>query len=255
MSLTTEIDALKNALDDPVTGLRKQRDSLEASLISNDLSQKSMTQDRTQENLVYQKDISNLVESQRLLARAIIVLKKFYTKIIESALIQASPSASVPKTWEGSFKGQSKKGGDAIGMLEFILNGAKKEELSAHKAEQTLQHAFEDEMTSLKSQHAREEETLVDIQKTLAEKGTELVEKRRDLKATEKDKQTVETYLSGLKPNCEFMSQNIALRTANRAEEAKALEHARKLIMAMPGVQVESASSDTAGTPSDDAAP
>ena len=54
-----------------------------------------------------------------------------------------------PATW-GNYEAQSSKGGDAIKMLDFILEETVKEETETHNNE-NAQHAYEDRMQQLKA--------------------------------------------------------------------------------------------------------
>merc|ERR1719207_22762 len=99
----------------------------------------------------------------------------------------------------GNYEGQSSKGGDAIQMLEFILDETKKEETEAHSDEETAQHDYEDSMTDLKSEEADLEETLATLHETLAAKEEELFQKKEEHKATTEEKGLVQSCKSHLK--------------------------------------------------------
>merc|ERR1719401_1339678 len=135
IGLEGDINALDEAIDHPETGLIVEIATDEDLLQKNYNNQVSETKDRKEENLAYQKDISNLVEAETLVDRAIMVLKKYYSKIsaeIKAELIQMhkgkKDEPAPPSTWDDKYTGQSEAGGtDAISMLEFILKNAKAE--------------------------------------------------------------------------------------------------------------------------------
>merc|ERR1711953_1180104 len=113
-------------------------------------------------------------------------------KIAEKAgagLLQEDPNP--PQTW-GTFKGQSSKGGDAVEMLEFILEETKKEEKVAHRDEESSQRDYEDSMQNLKDEEADNQKIIVNLQRTIAEKEKEKMEKEKELKDTVKDKEAIE---------------------------------------------------------------
>merc|ERR1719461_2535686 len=89
-SLDADIEKLINTIEDPVTGLKALIANDEQSLLENTESQKTQTADRTEENLVYQKNIANLVEAETLLTRAVHVLKAYYSKILEGGSLLAT---------------------------------------------------------------------------------------------------------------------------------------------------------------------
>jgi len=238
-SLESDIEKLVNRIEDPKTGLKVLIANDEQSLVENDESQKSETATRTEENLAYQKDIANLVEAETLLTRAVSVLKAYYSKIVKESLLQKKEDPAPPETWEeGGYKGQSAKGGtDAITMIEHILKETKAEEAAAHDDELKAQHDYEDSMTKLKEEQKELEESLAQLKVDLAEAEEELLGKKAELKATVAEKEAIEAYLLKIKPGCDFITENIDTRKANRKDEEAALKGAVKLLKDSPAYQ------------------
>jgi hypothetical protein len=238
-SLESDIEKLINRIEDPKTGLKVLIANDEQSLVENDASQKSETATRTDENLAYQKDIANLQEATTLLTRAIQVLKAYYSKIVKEDAFLQKEDPEPPETWaEGGYKGQSAKGGtDAITMLEHILKETKTEETVAHDDELKAQHDYEDSMTELKEEQKKLEESLTQLKVDLAEAEEELLGKKAEHKATVAEKEAIEAYLLKIKPGCDFITENIDTRKANRKDEEEALKGAVKLLKDSPAYQ------------------
>merc|ERR1719384_2609163 len=238
-SLESDIEKLVNRIEDPKTGLKVLIANDEQSLVENDESQMSETATRTEENLAYQKDIANLVEAETLLTRAVSVLKAYYSKIVKESLLQKKEDPAPPETWEeGGYKGQSAKGGtDAITMIEHILKETKAEEAAAHDDELKAQHDYEDSMTELKEEQKKLQENLAKLRVTLAETEEELLGKKSEHKATVEEKEAIEAYLLKIKPGCDFITENIDTRIANRKDESEALKGAMKLLKESPAYQ------------------
>lgn len=239
IGLEESIDKLTTTIDDPKTGLKALIQGLEESLVENKESQKTETTDRTEANVAYQADIKNLVSAESILSKAIKVLKAYYddleTKLANGeALMQEDPKA--PEAWkgDGQYGGQSKKGGDVIEMLNFILSETQNEQMEAHKDEEKAQADYEDSMAQLKKEEAGAEKSLAEKQETLAEKEQDLLAAQEDLKKTTKDKEAIEAYLEKIKPGCDFITKNFDLREGNRKTEKEALEKAVNLIKATP---------------------
>jgi hypothetical protein len=236
-TLNGEIQGLTDDIDDPETGLKAQIKTTEEDLASCMESQKTETKDRKEANLLYQQDIKNLVAAESILAKAIKVLRKYYDDLEkkmeagEVFLQREDPDA--PSTW-GGYKGQSSKGGDAISMLEFILEETKKEETEAHSDEENSQHNYEDSMADLKDRQSTAEKTLVQLRETLAQKEEDLLMRKKELKKTEGEKESLEKYLAKIKPGCDFITENFDDREDNRATEKTALEKAETLIKDTP---------------------
>jgi len=246
LRLNGAIAALESDIEAPEVGLKAMIASTEQSLETNFQSQKDQSEQRTEENQAYQADIANLQSAQELLKSAINVLSKYYAKLEKHAVgeaeepaVFAGESDAHPETWEAEkgYKGQSEKGVGAVGMLEFILTETQTEEKAAHKEELEAQHAFEDSMGGLKTEEAKDQAMLVELERTLAEKEKELLGKRNDLKATEADKAAAIAYLASIKPGCDFITENIELRDGRRASETAALNGAQRLLRETPAYQ------------------
>jgi len=239
ISLNSKIDKLSGAINDEKTGLKALIQETETSLETNVASQKTETAERTEDNLAYQKDVKALVGAQDILAKAIKVLKAYYDDLAQKlangeALVQEDPKTGEAWKGDGDFTGQSSKGNDVIGMLEFILKETVKEENTAHADEEQSQHDYEDSMQKLTDEQAASEKDLSNLQETLATTEKDLLDAQESLKDTTEDKESVEEYLEKIKPGCDFITKNFDLREKNRATEKAALTKAVKLIKATP---------------------
>lgn len=232
-NLEGEIQEIDSAITDPETGLLAQIKETETSLAENNKSQESETTSRKLENMQYQKYAASLEEATELLSGAIAVLKKHYDKM---ELVQDSTGEEAPETWDNDedYKGQAKKGGKALSMLEDILKATKKEAEVCHSSEEESQHDYEDSMKELKDEEADLMDSLADLKETLAEKKLLLQQKKDDLAATEADKKSIEEYVDSLKPKCDFITEHFDAREEARAAEEKALKKAKKLLKDTP---------------------
>merc|ERR1719331_2141566 len=222
-TLTGEIQQLTDDIEDPETGLKAQIKTTEDDLASCIESQKTETKDRKEANLLYQQDIKNLVAAEKILTKAIKVLRKYYDDLAEKmeageVFLQRREDPDAPETF-GGYKGQSSKGGDAVSMLEFILEETKKEETEAHSDEENSQHSYEDSMADLKERETDAEKTLVSLRESLAQKEEDLLMRKKELKKTEGEKEALENYLAKIKPGCDFITENFDEREDNRASE------------------------------------
>jgi len=234
LKLEGEIDKLNTQIDDPKKGLKAQIEETEKTLQENHESQVTETTERQEANVVYQKDIKNLVDAEKLLANAIKVLKAYYDRFDSLLQSRAQEDPAPPETW-GEYKGQSEKGGNkAISMLEFIESETKKEEAEAHADEEKAQAEYEDSMTALKKEQASKEKSLSELQDKLANAEEDLIQAEEDLKATTEDKEGIEAYLEKIKPGCDFITSNFDEREKSRATETKALKTAKSTLKGSP---------------------
>mmetsp|Transcript_109631 Transcript_109631/g.266516 ORF Transcript_109631/g.266516 Transcript_109631/m.266516 type:complete len:756 (-) Transcript_109631:54-2321(-) len=252
-TLSGEINTLTQAIEAPETGLKAQILADETTLQTNIESQKTETQSRKEDNVAYQASVENLVEAETLLTKAVAVLRAYYSQILGGGsfvALASAPQPAPPPTWTGPYKGQSEHGGgDAISMLEFILQNTQQEEQQAHSAENTAQHAYEDSMQSLTDEEDTLRGNLATLGQSLAQKEEELLGKKADLRTTEEEKASIEAYLLQIKPGCDFITANITDRKANRQTEEAALRNAVTLLEGTPAYQeaVAAAHNETLG--------
>jgi len=237
-ALQAEIDETTAAIEDPETGLKVSILQSDEAKTTNYENQVSETKDRTVDNLAYQGNIGNLVEAEALLERAVSVLQAYYKRFSEelkdSLLQKKRDDPAPPETWDDNFKAQSEGGNSAVSMLEFILSETQKEEQMAHTQENEAQHAFEDSMTSLKSEEQTLIESLAAMKLELAEKEKSLIEKKSDHELTTEEVAALETYLEKIKPGCDFITSSLDGRKASRVEERQALETAVTFLKQTP---------------------
>merc|ERR1719183_2373195 len=239
-SLTDKIQKLDDDINLPETGLLAQIEATEDSLTRNHNNQVQSTKTRSEENLDYQGNIANLVEAERLVKRAIDVLRAHYKMYEEAAFAQAGPADGAPTTWEdekgspNGFKGQSEDGMAAIEMLEFVLKETVQEESDAHDTENKAQHDYEDNMNDLKKEEAEQQESLATLKETLAETQEDLAAATKEKAKTVAEKEAIEAYLLKIKPGCDFITENIDERNTFRGHEQDALKGAIDLIKGTP---------------------
>jgi len=238
--LTTEqTDKLTTLINDPETGILAQIAKTENTLEDNIGAQASQTKLRVEQNVAYQKDVKNLVASESLLKRALKALSRYYDDLEEKIKAGEAGAASLLQLHDapdtpGTYKGQSKAGGSAIEMMEFIIKQTQKELAETHDTERKGQFDFEDAMAALKKSQAENENSLATLRQTLATKEQELLAAQEDLKATTKDKNAVVDYLAKIKAGCDFITENYALRVENRKAEDEALQKALNLLKGTP---------------------
>jgi len=152
-----------------------------------------------------------------------------YVKVFDSAnpvLLQRREDPAPPEAFENESGDQTEKGGDVMGMLEFILSEAAEEEKTAHENEEESQHDFEDTITDLKSQEKTSQETIASLENQVAAKVKELEQANQDLAKTKEEKVAIEQYIAKIKPGCDFITENLDTRKENRVAETSALNTA-----------------------------
>jgi len=235
--LEGDIEGLEDAIDNPETGIKKLISNDETTLEENAKAQKDETESRRAENKAYQETIGNCMSASSILKKAITVLDRYYKKMeekLEEELGFAQEDPAPPATWEGKYEGQSAKGKDVIGMLEYILTETEKEATTAHDTELSAQHAYEDSMKSLKDEEELTQDSLAKNKEELAKKEQDLEAARTDFEKTQDEKRAIERYLERIKPGCDWIETNYDTRESNRATEKAALDKAISLLEGTP---------------------
>merc|ERR1719265_1187883 len=173
-----------------------------------------------------------------------------YVKVFDEensvGLIQRREDPAPPESFSSESADQSEKGGDVVSQLQFILSETRAEETQAHTDEESAQHNFEDEITTLKSQEATNLETIASLQESIADEEKALQNARDDHEKTEAEKTAIQKYLWKIRPGCTFITDNIDARKSNRALETESLNNAINKLKATPQYKEAKAKADAA---------
>lgn len=240
-NLNTDISNLDEKINHPETGLLVSISTSETALEDCRTRMKDQTEFRTKENLAYQQNIKDNVAAQKILTKAIAALKKYYenmdvegTAFVQKGDIVTGATTSGDAAFSENYSGQSGKGNEVIGMLNFIQEETVKEEMAAHAAEETSQHEYEDAMAGEKKVEADTEDDLATFKQDLATAEEDLSNKQKELKDEEELLADAEAYLLKIKPGCDFITTNIEEREENRKTEETALTTADEKIRGTP---------------------
>jgi len=161
-----------------------------------------------------------------------------YVKVFDESnsvgLLQRREDPAPPESFSSESADQSSKGGDVVSQLQFILSETKAEEAQAHADEESAQHNFEDEITTLKSQEGTALETIASLQESIADEEKALLATREDHAKTEAEKKAIQSYLFKIKPGCDFITRNIDTRKSNREAETTSLQSSIDKLKATP---------------------
>jgi len=169
-----------------------------------------------------------------------------YVKVYEESLIakkQKREDPEPPETFDDE-AGDGAKGGDVVSMLEYIYEETVKEENGVHVDEEADQHAFEKEMTELKTQEKGLQETIINLEEEIAEKENDIETAHVDREATELELKETERYIEKIKPGCDFITENIDMRKDSRKAETEALNGAMDALKGTPSYKEAAAEAE-----------
>jgi len=177
---------------------------------------------------------STIVADDKLYDSTADVYVKVFDESNSVGLLQRREDPAPPQSFSSESADQSSKGGDVVSQLQFILSESRAEEAQAHTDEESAQHSFEDEITTLKSQEATGLETIASLQESIADEEKALLATREDHAKTEAEKKAIQAYLFKIKPGCDFITRNIDTRKSNREAETTSLQSSINKLKATP---------------------
>jgi len=154
------------------------------------------------------------------------------------------PVEGEPESFGMEMKGQSKEGGEAIGMLKFILGESEKEETDLKADEDTAISDFESNMNTLTGQESDLKEDIAAYELNLANDEKSLMQATEDKNAATGDNKAINAYLDSIEPGCTFIQSNLDKRKDARSSEKAALENAITTLKGTPVFQAAMAAAE-----------
>jgi len=225
--------ALIEDLDLTIKTLSAEIDTLKSEIAELKTELKRAGEDREKQNKEFQQVVADQRASQKLLTAALKILEGFYKK--EEALIQKQQGPPPPP----GFKEYKKSGaaGGVMGMIEEIINDAKKMEADAVRAEDEAQAAYESLVKDTNS--SIEEKTKSQVNKT--EERAKAEENKQqaitDKEAALLELEELSNYNAELHQNCDFVMKNFEIRQTARDEEIEALKQAKSILSGAKFIQ------------------
>jgi len=227
--------ALIEDLQLTIKTLSAEIDTLKSEIAELNTELKRAGEEREKQNKEFQQVVADQRASQKLLTAALDILKGFYEK--EEALIQQQKTQGPPPP--PGFKEYKKSGaaGGVMGMIQEIINDAKKMEADATRAEAEAQKAYEDLVKDTNA--SIEEKTKSQVNKTEERAKTEenLQQAITDKEAALLELEELSNYNAELHQNCDFIMKNFEIRQTARDEEIEALKQAKSILSGAKFIQ------------------
>jgi len=233
--LRSEIDALQSSIDQ----LAQEISDLSQAIAELEAAVAKATAIRSDEKATNDATLVDAVEAQTAVAKAMAVLKDFYSTAAEAtALVQDSTSSSrqtPPSVFEAPFKGQQLKNNNVVAFLEVIQSDFARLESDTREAETTAQQEYDQFMQDSEVDQTQKSK---DIKHKSSEKETQegnLVEKTQDLRTTQAELDSALAYYDKLKPSCLVESEggvanSFSGRVQRRQEEIVSLQEALRIL-------------------------
>jgi len=186
----------------------------------------------------YQATIADQQETQKLLNKAITVLKSVYEKKAPSASAALVVKRSTVKRHgqaPAGFKdySQNSGGGGVVAMLTEILGDAKVMQAEATKDEEQEQETYEKFVKDTNEAIASKQAAIVNKSQDKANQEQDLGNTKSDLEQQTAELVGLENAKIDLNSQCEFLLRNFDLRQQAHDEEIEALRQAKAILSGM----------------------
>jgi len=227
--------ALIDDLNLTIKTLSAEIDTLKSEIAELNVELKRAGEDREKQNKEFQQVVADQRASQKLLTAALDILKGFYEK--EEALLQQQKTQGPPPP--PGFKEYKKSGaaGGVMGMIQEIINDAKKMEADATRAEAEAQKAYEDLVTDTNASIEEKTKSQVNKVEEKAKAEENLQQAITDKEAALLELEELSNYNAELHQNCDFIMKNFEIRQTARDEEIEALKQAKSILSGAKFIQ------------------
>jgi septal ring factor EnvC (AmiA/AmiB activator) len=245
--LTKNIKDLEVDLDEKTNAigtLKEDLKTLNAGIAELDRLVADATRQRKEENEEFTQVISNDMAAKELLAFAKNRLQKFYNpklykpaKKAETEDLEFLQIVSHGKKQEpgpppalGSYEKKSESSSGIMQMIDLLVRDLEKEMAEAEKQEEMAQKAYEELMSDSAEKRAKDVKAVQVKEAAKADNEELKTSAEGDIKAKKQEFMAVETYISQLHAECDWLLQNFDLRKSARAEELDALKQAKAVL-------------------------
>jgi len=229
-----DLIALIEDLELTIKTLAAEIDTLKSEIAQLNVEMKRAGEDRDKQNKEFQQIVADQRAAQKLLTAALEILKGFYEKK-EAALVQTEGPPPPP-----GFKEYKKSGaaGGVMGMIQEIINDAKKMEAEALRAEEEAQAAYEQFVKD--SNASIQEKTKSQVNKTEEKAKAEenMNQAIQDKEAALLELEQLSNYNAELHQSCDFVMKNFEIRQTARDEEIEALKQAKSILSGAKFIQM-----------------
>jgi len=196
-----------------------------------DAAMAKATSERSEEKKVNAETIGDAKEAQTAVAQALSVLREFYAKAAEAtALVQQSPAADAPETFDGAYTGQGSTATGVVGMLEVIESDFARLETSTEAAEEEAASEYK-KFTNDSNEDKAVKNTEMEHKENKRTTTEELLSStKRSLDQTQNELDAALKYYDKLKPDCVDSGITYEERVKRRNEELESLQDAYKIL-------------------------
>lgn len=214
---------LQSKLDD----LTAKMKSLTAEIADMKDQIKRAGEDRNFEHIDFLKTLEDERNAQNLLTAALKILQRYYIKSRASLVLQQEGIGQEPPPGLDAYKAQSKA---VLGMIEKIIEHAKKLENDALVAESDAQKAYEDFVKESNLGIDARTDAFNEAKGTKAKTMEDFLAAKAENEDQLKELKQLSDQKSNLHDSCDYVLNNFDARQKSRGEEIESLRKAKGIL-------------------------
>jgi chromosome segregation ATPase len=233
---TNDKDRDKKTLEATIEDLTMTIADLTESIDSNKKQIKEMQfqfqragEDREKENVEFQEVVATSRATQKLLTQALEVLKGFYNN--KAATLQKGGKKE-DQTPPGGFKAykKNKNSGGVMGMIQTIIDDAKREEQETITAEADAQKSYEAFVKDTNESIDEKTKDIINKSEEKARSEEELVKSQETMAGVLTDLEGLMQEAADLHGECDYTLKNFEVRQTARMQEIEALKQVKAIL-------------------------
>jgi len=234
---SSEIDEISASLEEQQANferLSSEIATLSESMAATKGAQNDATNLRAEEKKTNAATVADAVAAQAAVSQAVQVLKDFYGKASDLAMVQAQDEAGLRQEMRQAalptYKGNQDSSTGIFGMLEVVLSDFARLETETSSSESSQQTSY-DNMMDETNQDVAVKETESAHKSHKSDKASEDIRNlKKNLKMTQTELDTALDYYGKLKQECVDTGLSFEERTKMREEEVKSLQEALQML-------------------------
>jgi len=231
----SDLQANIDALTATINELAAQVETLKSEISEMNIQLKRAGEDREIENKDFQQTVNDQRETQKLLNKALSVLKGVYAKkgsFLQDVRVHVARQGPPPPEGFGEYKKAGGAGG-VLGLLQQIIQEAKHMEAEAIRDEEEAQEKYEGFVKETNNSVEKKGEAIVNKNQDRADTEQSLTQANTDHSSETKELETLSGGAAALHQSCDFLMKNFDIRMQGYDQEVEALQQAKAILSGM----------------------
>jgi len=231
----SDLQANIDALTATISELAAQVETLKSEISEMNIQLKRAGEDREIENKDFQQTVNDQRETQKLLNKALSVLKGVYAKkgsFLQDVRVHVARQGPPPPEGFGEYKKAGGAGG-VLGLLQQIIQEAKHMEAEAIRDEEEAQEKYEGFVKETNNSVEKKGEAIVNKNQDKADTEQSLTQANTDHASETKELEALSGGAAALHQSCDFLMKNFDIRMQGYDQEVEALQQAKAILSGM----------------------